>query len=300
MKKNRLFNLALLLVTVPFAQESFAQTTLEGHSDSGNSMVFSSTGNIFSTGLLDGDYRTWHLPDGALARLGKGSIGEGDRAVAWSPDGTRLAVASSIGIWLYDTDTGAEVVLLTGHTDDVISVAFSPDGQTLASGSHDRTVKLWDVDTGQEKASLTGHRSVVLSVAFSPDGQTLASGSVDDTIRLWDVGTGRVIRTLTRHTASVWRVSFSPDGQTLASGSDDGTVLLWDMSPYVTSQPPTPDFDGDGIVGFGDFVLFAAQFGLSQGDEEYGARYDLDGNGAIGFSDIVIVDNAFGNNTGSA
>ena len=204
MKKNRLFNLALMSVAVLFVQESLAQTTQERHSDSGNSMAFSSTGDIFSTGLLDGDYRTRHLPDGALARLGKGSIGEGDRAVAWSPDGTRLAVASSIGIWLYDTDTGAEVVLLTGHTSWVLSVAFSPDGQTLASGSVDDTVKLWDVDTGQEKASLTGHGSSVTSVAFSPDGQTLASGSWDETVKLWDVDTGQEKASLTGHTSWVY------------------------------------------------------------------------------------------------
>ena len=78
---------------------------------------------------------------------------------------------------LWDVDTGQEKPSLTGHTSWVRSVAFSPDGQTLASGSRDDTVKLWDVDTGQEKASLTGHTSSVYSVAFSPDGQTLASGS---------------------------------------------------------------------------------------------------------------------------
>ena len=91
------------------------------------------------------DYTRWHLPEGALARLGKGSIGWGDGPVAYSPDGARLAVATSLGIWLYDADTGAETALFTGHTDDVNSVAFSPDGTTLASGSGDGTVLLWDM-----------------------------------------------------------------------------------------------------------------------------------------------------------
>ena len=86
---------------------------------------------VVSLNTFAQDSPQWHLPDGATARLGKGSISE----IAYSPDGTRLAVASSIGIWLYDTATYQEVALLTGHTSSVSSVAFSPDGRTLASGS---------------------------------------------------------------------------------------------------------------------------------------------------------------------
>ena len=86
---------------------------------------------LFSLNTFAQDSPQWHLPDGATARLGKGWISE----LAYSPDGTRLAVGGGIGIWLYDTATDQEVSLLTGHRGSVYSVAFSPDGRTLASGS---------------------------------------------------------------------------------------------------------------------------------------------------------------------
>ena len=124
----------------------------------------------------------WRLPEGAKARLGsKGSIWE----ITYSPDGTRLAVASSIGIWIYEAQTGETLDLLTGHTGRVWSVSFSSDGETLASGSEDHTVRLWNATTGEHLRTFTGHTSWVMSVCFSPDGETLASGSQDGTVLLW-------------------------------------------------------------------------------------------------------------------
>ena len=109
------------------------------------------------------------------------------------------------------------------------SVAFSPDGNTLASGGW-FDIRLWDANTGAHLRTLTGHTDRVYSVVFSPDGNTFASGSEDDTIRLWDANTGRHLRTLTGHTGDVESVAFSPDGNTLASGSWDGTLRLWDAN----------------------------------------------------------------------
>ncbi|KAF7171101.1 hypothetical protein CNMCM6106_005561 [Aspergillus hiratsukae] len=117
---------------------------------------------------------------------------------------------------------------LEGHSDWVRSAAFSGDGQTLASGSGDHTIKLWNTKTGAELQTLKGHSDWVRSVAFSGDGQTLASGSNDHTIKLWDTKTGAELQTLKGHSDWVSSVAFSGDGQMLASGSGDHTIKLWD------------------------------------------------------------------------
>ncbi|HLO33844.1 MAG TPA: TIR domain-containing protein [Anaerolineales bacterium] len=131
---------------------------------------------------------------------------------------------------------------LRGHTDAARSLAFSPNGKILASGSDDNTIILWDVATRKPIAEpLRGHTDFVLSLAFSPDGKTLASGSWDSTVILWDVATGQKIGQPLRGHAkgkNVNSVAFSPDGKMLASASDDATIILWDVATHQQLGKP--------------------------------------------------------------
>lgn len=119
-------------------------------------------------------------------------------------------------------------VTLAGHKRAVTSMAFSPDGSLLATGSDDRTVRLWETRTGSLVNTLGGAQGGVYYVTFSPDGRLLASLSGDDRPRVWDVSNGRLRATLQGHAGRVYNLAFSPDGRTVVTGSKDGTAKLWD------------------------------------------------------------------------
>jgi WD40 repeat protein len=140
-----------------------------------------------------------------------------------------------------------ELLQLRGHDRPIQSVAFSPDGSKIISGSFDKTIRVWDASTGIEMLPpLRGHNHRINSVAFSPDGSTIISGSDDNTIRVWDAGAGiEMLPPLRGHDYWINSVAFSPDGSKIISGSSDRTVRVWDPSTGIEILPPLRGHDDE-------------------------------------------------------
>jgi WD40 repeat protein len=203
--------------------------SLNGHTARVLSVAWNPDGRRVATGSEDRSVKVW---DALAGRELLTLLGHIDRVwgVTWCQDGKKLAAVASgrhehtAVVW--DVATGLR--LLTLPLSSAFSVACSPDGQRLATGSGSQAL-VWDVRSGQKLNTFAGHGGSVSSIAWSQDGARLATGSEDRTAKVWDAATGQQLLTLSGHSGSVSSIAWSPDGTQLATASSDGTVRVWDV-----------------------------------------------------------------------
>ena len=198
---------------------------LTGHTGIVSSVAFSYGKRTLVSGSWDGTVRRWDADTGEFRKI-IAKYPDPVKRVVFAPFGYMLAIVVKDKVELWRNGPWELQATLTGHTDEIHSVAVDPGDEVVATGSADNTVRLWNRDTGELKRTLTRHTDEVTNVAFSPDGQTLVSGSLDNTVRLWYVPTGEHMRILDSHAYKLTEVTFHRDGKVLRT--DSNSARLWD------------------------------------------------------------------------
>jgi WD40 repeat protein len=237
--------------------------TLRGHTDEVTAIALTRNGQKIVTGSSDTSLKVWRLGDSRELLTLSGHVRQVTSVVV-TPDGRR-AVSGSLSsresnrelsapeqtLVVWDLETGAQLRTLRGHTDDVTTIALTPDGDLLVTGSADTTIKVWDLNAGKELLTLRGHTRQVTGLAITSDGRRAVSGSMDRSIKVWDLKTGALLRTLSASkvrekglwlhlltvepgldvtpNSNVGAVGLTPDGQRVVSSAPDRTMKIWDL-----------------------------------------------------------------------
>lgn len=202
---------------------------LKAHTDTVDSVKFHPDGKHIFTSSWDGTIILWDLGTGEIVR----TYTHGDRIfkIGLNADASLLVSGGADDVArVWRTDTGEEILVLSGHTNDVNGVNFSPDGKTIVTASSDQSVRLWDAQTGTLLKTFIGHTNSANEAIFTPDGENVISTSWDDTVRLWSIASGEQVQQFVGHSDNTFGAVTTKDGRYLFTTSTDRTVRLWDVA----------------------------------------------------------------------
>jgi uncharacterized protein with WD repeat len=227
-------------------------TTLEGHTKSVQAVAFRPDGKTLASASWDGTIKLWSMETSKCTGTLEFDPPLMIECMVYSPDGKTIITGRAEGVKLLDADSYKELATLEGHTGEILSLAFSPDGKKLASCGRDNKIKLWDFAERKCTATLDNQKTVVGVVAFSPDRKTFASGDWDGTVKLWDLATNKELANF-KYGDMALTLTFGLDGKTLAVGARDRdhqrTLHLIDVASkkQLTSLKANKDFV-DGLA----------------------------------------------------
>jgi WD40 repeat protein len=205
---------------------------LLGHNGPVTGITFAPDGELLATAGVDGTIRLWNSRGGNIDKSSPDLVLRDiprSTALAYSPDGSTLAIGTPDSIRLWNVHDGVEVARLENRSGEVTRLTFSPEGGLLAAASRDWPILIWDIRAQRIKLALNGHTAGINSLAYSADRTRLLSASADGTARFWDAGSGQPLGTVCEHAGRGLRAALSPDGKLVASAGADGTVRLWSV-----------------------------------------------------------------------